>query len=145
MSSVAITGIGSLFRRWTGSAWANMAEVVEIDGPKKSRDTIEVTHLGSTDGYKDYIGGLRDGGTISAKLNFTRASYDLMNTDYESDDVQNYEIVLVDDDSTTFEFEGLVTELGIAVTAKDAIIADVSIKISGQVTVNSGASSGLTS
>jgi len=100
MSSVAITGIGTLLRRWSGSAWVNMSEVVEIDGPKKSRDTIEVTHLGSTDGYKDYIGGLRDGG---------------------------------------------VTELGLGITAKDAIVADVSIKISGEVTTNSGASSGLTS
>ena len=66
-----------------------------------------------------------------------------MNTDFESDDLQNYEIVLPDDEDTSLEFEGLVTELPLTIPMDNKITADVTIQVSGRVTMNSGASSGL--
>ena len=36
-----------------------------ISGLKIARDTIEVTALSDTDGYRKYIGGLADGGEVS--------------------------------------------------------------------------------
>lgn len=139
--SNAIAGVGTKFRRWNGSNWVDIAEINSITGPGKTRDTIDVTSLDSTAGYREFIGGFRDGGTVSLPMNFTRDTYDLMNTDFESDDLQNYEIFLPDDESTSFEFEALVTELGLAIPADDKVTADVSLKISGQVTINSGSGS----
>jgi hypothetical protein len=75
-------------------------------------------------------------------MNFTRATYELMNTDFESSFLQNYEIYLPDTEGTSFEFEGLVTELGLAIPADDKITADVTIKVSGQIVINSGSGSG---
>jgi len=141
--SNAVAGVGTRFRRWTGSAWADLAEVTGITGPNKSRDTIDVTSLDTTGGYREFIGGFRDGGTVTLPMNFTRDTYDLMNTDFESDVLKNYEIVLSDSENTSFEFEGFITELGLAVPVDDKISADVTIKISGQVVTNSGGSSGL--
>jgi len=145
MSSNAVSGVGTLFRRWdtTTSAWVNIAEINDITGPGKTRATIDVTSLDSTGGYREFIAGFRDAGTVVLKMNFTRATYDIMNNDFESDVIQNYEIVLPDAENTTFEFEGLVTELPLTIPAGDKITADATIKISGQVTINSGASSGL--
>ena len=114
--SNAFAGIGTKLYRWDESAWVAIAEISEIGGPKKSRDTIEVTNLDSLDGYREFIGSFRDGGTVSLKMNFTRATYDVMNEDFESDALQNYEIVLPDADATSFEFEGLVTELGLGIS-----------------------------
>jgi predicted secreted protein len=144
MSSNAKSGVGTLFRRWSGSDWANIAEIKSITGPNKSRNVISVTSLDSTGGYEEIIAALRKAGTVQLKMNFTRATYDLMNDDFESDTLQNYEIVLPDLENSTFEFEGLVTELGLAITVEDVISSDVTISINGQVTTNSGASSGLT-
>jgi len=141
MSSNAVAGVGTKFRRWDGSNWVNIAEINSITGPNKSRDTIDVTSLDSTGGYREFIGGFRDGGTVTLPMNFTRDTYDLMNTDFESDDLQNYEIFLPDDEATSFEFAALVTELGLAVPVDDKITADVTLKVSGQVTVNSGSGS----
>ena len=139
--SNAIAGVGTKFRRWDGANWVDLAEVNSIIGPGKSRDTFDVTSLDSTGGYREFKGGFRDGGTVSLPMNFTRETYDLMNTDFESDDLQNYEIFLPDDESTSFEFEGFVTELGLGIPVDDKVTADVSIKISGAVTVNSGSGS----
>ena len=139
--SNAIAGVGTKFRRWNGSNWVDIAEINSITGPGKTRDTIDVTSLDSTGGYREFIGGFRDGGTVSLPMNFTRDTYDLMNTDFESDDLQNYEILLPDDEGTSFEFEALVTELGLAIPADDKVTADVSLKISGQVVINSGSGS----
>jgi len=139
--SNAIAGVGTEFRRWDGANWVNIAEINSITGPTKSRDTIDVTSLDSTGGYREFIGGFRDGGTVTLPMNFTRDTYDLMNTDFESDALQNYEILLPDSAGTSFEFEALVTELGLAIPADDKVTADVTLKVSGQVVVNSGSGS----
>ena len=141
--SNAVSGIGASFRRWdsTGGTWEKIAEVLNIGGPTMSRDTIETTSLDNTDGYKTFIGALRDGGDISFGMIFARDTYEQMKDDFESDDLQNYEIVLPDDDNTTLEFEGLITELPLDVPIDDKITCDISIKISGKVELDSGSGS----
>lgn len=129
--SEAITGQGTIFKRNSTA----LAEINSISGPAKSRETIEVTRLEDVDGYRQYIGGLREPGTVTLNMNFTRSNYDLLNTDYESDDVQSYTIELPDDDNTTFTFNGLITELPLDIPIGDKITVDVTIQISGKVTV----------
>ena len=141
MSSEAFAGVGTLFRRWSGSAWVNIAEVNSISGPSMSRDTIDVTSLDSTDGYREFIAGFRDPGTVQLTMNFTRSTFLTMLTDFESDASQNYEIFLSDLENTSLEFLGLVTELPIEVTTDDKVTSTVTIKITGKVALNSGSGS----
>lgn len=141
MASNAISGVGTLFRRWSGTAWDNIAEVNNISGPSMSRETIDVTSLDSTGGYREFIAGFRDAGTITMSLNFTRETLDTFQADFESDVVQNYEIVLPDSDTTTLEFEGLVTEIPLTIPPDDKVTIDATIKITGQPTINSGSGS----
>jgi len=53
MASKAIAGVGTKFKRWNGSAWVDIAEINSITGPSMSRDTIDVTSLDSTGGYRE--------------------------------------------------------------------------------------------
>lgn len=138
--SSAVNSVGTTFKKWVSSAWTTLAEVKSIAGPDLSRDTIDVTTLNSTSGYREFIGGFRNGGTVSVGMNFTRAGYDLMKADFESDTIQNYEIVLPDSDATAIEFEGLVTELPLNVNVGDVISMDVKIKVSSEPVVSSGGS-----
>jgi predicted secreted protein len=140
--SNAVSGVGTKFRRWDGANWDNIAEINSISGPTMSRDTIDVTSLDTTGGYREFITGFRNPGTITLAMNFTRATYDVMKADFESDTRQYYEIYLPDADNTSLEFEGLVTELPLNIPADDKITADVTIQVSGQVVVNSGSGSG---
>ena len=139
---MAILGFGTKFRRWSGTSWQTIANVVSIDGPTMTRDTVDVTNLDSILGYKEFLGGLRDGGSISLTMQFQRTCFNYLKTDFENSNTVNYEIVLPDTDKTSFEFKGLVTNLGISVAVSDSVKANVTIKISSKVTVNSGTGSG---
>lgn len=143
IGSNAVAGVGTIFNRWNSdtSKWDALAEINSISGPSMSRDTIDVTSLSSTGGYREFITGFRDAGTINLSMNFTRATYDLMKADFESDEAQSYEIILPDADVTSFEFCGLVTELPLEIPTDDKITANVTIKITGKVIVNSGSGS----
>ena len=138
--SQAISGVGTKFERWDDETtspgqWAELAEVFSITGPGKSRNVIDVTSFSSTGGYREKIAGLRDSGTLSFTMNFRRDTYELLNTDFESNTRRAYRIVLGDPDETALEIEGLVTELPLTVPEGDRITVDVSIEISGEVNI----------
>lgn len=141
---MAITGKGALLRRWNvgGSAWEEFAEVNNISGPSFTRETVDTTHLQTTSGYRTFIASFRDPGTITFTANFNRDDFDTLKDDFESDALVNYEIVLPDTENTSLEFEGLVTEMPLDIPPDDKVTISVTIKISGEVTVNSGSASG---
>ena len=141
MSSQATAGVGTKLKRWDSGAWAEIAEIKNISGPTKSKGTIDVTSLSSTGGYREFIGGFKDAGSITLSMIFRRDTYEIMNTDFESSGLRNYEIIFPDDEDTTIEFEAEVTELGLAVSADEAILSDVTLKVSGQPVINSGSGS----
>jgi len=143
MSTKAVASVGTYFQRWNGSAWVTISEINSITGPGMSRDTIEVTSLDSTGGYREFIASFRNPGTVTLSMNFTRSNYDLFKQDFESDTGGNYRIVLPDTESTIVEFEGLVTELPLSIPTGDKITMDVTIQLSGSVETDSGASAGL--
>lgn len=125
-----MSGQGTVFKR----NGAPIAEVVSIGGPNMSRETIDITSLDVLDGYRKFIASFRDAGTIDLNMNFTNETYKLMKADFESDEPQEYQIVLPDEEASTLSFEGLVTELPLNVPTGDKITVDVTIKISGAVT-----------
>lgn len=138
--SDAISGVGTLFKRsdMTSSPTFNaIAEINSISGPDKTRETIDVTSLDSTGGYREFIASFRDAGQVVLEMNFTRDGYLDMNDDFEIDTLVDYQIVLPDTGSTTLDFSGLVTDIGLAVPLDDKVTAPVTIKISGQVTLTS--------
>lgn len=138
--SNAISGVGTIIQKWDGaSQWDAIAEVTNISGPGMTRDLIEVTSLDSVGGWREFISGFRDGGTVVLSMNYTRAGLDSFFADFESDDVANYEIVLPD--GTSLEFEGLVQEFPLTIPTDSQITMEVTIKVTGPPTVNSGANS----
>ena len=143
MASKAVSGVGTVFNRWSGSAWVPLAEINSITGPGMTRDQIDVTSLDSIGGYREFIAGFRNAGTVALAMNFTRDTYELMKEDFESNIAGNYQIILPDLESTGLDFEGLVTELPLSIPADDKVTADVTIQITGQVVISSGGSTGI--
>lgn len=129
--SSAIAGAGAVLKR-AGSA---VAEVLTITGPGMTRDFIDVTNLGSSGGYREYISGFRDGGELTFTINFIYAGYNNMKTDFESDSTVAYQVVLPDGGNTTLSFNGFVTSLPLNITPDDAVTCDITIKITGQVSL----------
>lgn len=129
-----ITGIGTKFeRKGTGETWAKIARVFNISGPGMTRDVVDTTTYDSEDGYRDKIGGLRDGGTLTFTMNFARATYLIIKGDFEEDQPREYRVIFPDEDETTLTFKGLVTELPTSIPEGDRITVDVTIEIAGKV------------
>jgi hypothetical protein len=138
----AITGVNSLLRYYNIglSAWASLGEVKDVNGPSMSRETHDVTSFASVNGYREFIPGLRDPGTLTFSMFFNRADYDAMKALFESDVEQDFELILNDDDNTSLEMSGYVTEMPLTVP-EGPVECNVTIKISGQITINSGTAS----
>lgn len=133
MASNAFSGVGTVFKRNA----TTLAEVNSISGPNKSRGTIDVTSLDSTGGYREFIGGFRDGGEVTLNMNYTRTVFDLLNTDFEAETSQTFTIVLNDTGNTQYDFSGWVTALNMDVPLDDKVTLVCTIKIDGQITETS--------
>jgi len=137
--SDAIAGVGAQFKRESDESsgvFAAIAEINSITGPGMTRETIDVTSLDSTGGYREFITGFRDGGEVTLEMNFTIDGYNDMKDDFEDDDTHNYQIVLPDTGATTLEFAALVTGLPLSITPDDKVTISVTLKITGEVTLS---------
>lgn len=67
-------GFGLLLQYGDGNSpelFTTVAEVInEIAGPGLQRDTPEATHMQSPDGYREFLGGLKDGQDVTFDCNF---------------------------------------------------------------------------
>jgi len=136
--SDAIAGLGATFERGDGATselFTAIAEVLNITGPGLTRDFIDVTNLSSSGGYREFVASFRDGGEYTFTCNFVRAEYDLLLADFENDSAVNYQVVLPDTDTTTIQFTGLLTALPMTVPFDDKVTVDVTIKITGGITI----------
>jgi predicted secreted protein len=103
-----------------------------------SRETIDTTALDTAGGYRTFISGFRNPGTMTLEVLFTRETYDKLRADFDSDVAQNYELLIPDAENTSIDFEGLVTELPLDIPPDDAIVMNVTIQISGEAASGSG-------
>ena len=125
------TGIGTVLKRGTVA----IADIVSINGPGMARDTVDVTTLSSVGGYREFITGLRDGGTLTFEVLFSKTGYQALKTDFENDDAETYSVELPDDDSTIIGFNGLVTDFPVTIPLDDKVSVSVTIKITGNISV----------
>lgn len=138
MPSNAFAGVGTQFKRGNGASvetFAAIAEINSIEGPSMTREAIDVTSLDSTSGYREWIAGFRDGGTVTLNMNFTYTGYNTLKGDYDDDDEHNYQIVLSDSGNTTIAFAAWVTDIPVSVQPDDKVTATITLKITGPVNV----------
>ena len=133
MATEAITGMGATFAISDGAAtpvFTDVAEVVSISPPNRSRGTIDATHLGSPGGYGEFINGLRDGGEVTITVNHTEAGLAALNAAYESDENGDYRITYPN--GATWEFSGPCTGLESGeIVGDDKITDSATFKVSG--------------
>lgn len=130
------SGIGTVFSRYTGSAFVAIAGVKDFSGPSATRETYDATDFDSEDGYREFVSGLRDGGEVTFTFNFDKTGYLSLKSDFESDDLVGYKLTLPDSAATEIEFYGMVTGLPLNLPLDDIATIDVTIKVSGNIEVD---------
>jgi len=133
---MAITGMGTVFKRSTdgGTTYTDVGNIKNIAGPGLTKGTRDVTTLSSADDFREFIGTLKDPGEVTLTMEFDHDGYNTMLTDYNTDSLLDYQIVLPDASSTTFSFQAIVTGIPLTI-AEDAVTYTVTLKLSGPVTV----------
>ena len=134
-----ITGrsaFGTRLYRYSGSTWDAIPGLKSISGPRQSSADINITNHDSPNGWNEYVGGLREGGTVTLSGNFIseNAIQKLVMTDFENATVLQWKMVSAGTTGTTWTFEAKVQEYGPDSPFDNAASWSFTLKLAGQVT-----------
>jgi len=135
-----ITGKDVIFRRENspgGGIYTDLAQLTGIKWGGHKRDALDASNVDSPDNYREFIGGMRDGGqcTISVVYDEANATHAQVTTDLESDVVTNYRIAFPAPISKVWTLPALVIDIGREMPFEGKVTLDFIIKISGKPTV----------
>jgi predicted secreted protein len=120
-------------------SFTTIANVTSIGGPSRSRETIDVTAHDSADQYMEFLGGLKDGGEVTADINYDpdQATSDLLEDEFEAEDPTNWQLVLLPgtESEHTWDISGILTELSDEFPHDDKMGRSITIKINGKPTL----------
>ena len=145
--SDARTGFGALIQKGTGSGspedYVTILGIKSISGPSITRDTHDTTVMTSPGGWREFIGGLKDGGEVSFTANWLPR--DTTQTDlqeeFDKDSCEsrsNWRIVVPacpGEPEVYLEFAGVLTGQNIEIPMDDLMGFEGTIKVSGRPTL----------
>ncbi|MNE66588.1 Phage major tail protein 2 [compost metagenome] len=111
-----------------------IGQLTSISSPSMSQETIDVTTLDSDGGYRDFIGGFKDGGEVSASGFFDpqdegqSAVYAALEDSTEEDFIIEFPAAM----KAKWVFKGVVTAYTTSAELEDAISFEITIKVSGK-------------
>lgn len=112
--------------------------LTEIGGLSLSADTIDVTTLDSDGGYREFIGGFKDGGEVALSGfldNTVGKGQAEMYTAFESGTVEDFVITFPAATKTKWTFKGVVTGFETSASLEDPLSFSSTIKVSGKPTL----------
>jgi predicted secreted protein len=113
-----------------------VAEVTSISAPNFSADSIDVTTHGSTNRYREFIQGLRDGGEITIEGMYTTASANLIVTQLNTTSAVTATVTLPTSPSSTVFTASVIATAFTAEAPVDGVIPfTATFKVSGQPTL----------
>lgn len=124
---------GTTFKFGTQS----VGSLSSIGGVAASADTIDVTTLDNADGYKEFIGGFKDGGEISLSgyFDYADAGQKALYAAFESGEVSDCEILFPTAMACKWTFDGVVTAVETGAELDGAVSFSCTIKVSGKPTL----------
>lgn len=134
-----MAGIDAFGTKWAfstdgGTTFTDVAEVVNIDVLDVSADTTDVSSHDSPDQYREFVGGMKDGGELSFDINYDPAKHGAIMSNIGGDPIK-HKITLPDAGAATVEFDGIITGFKAQAPYDDKLSASVSVKVSGAPTI----------
>jgi predicted secreted protein len=130
------SAFGVQFQRGDGATptevFVTVGEATNISGPGMERDVIDVTSHDSPNRFREYVGGLVDGGEVTFEVNWDPALHVGLIADFQDPTPRNYQIVMPDPPGGDWAFTGFITGMGHEYPHDDKMSADFTFKISGE-------------
>lgn len=124
-----------------------IAELTSISGLDISAETIDVTNLDHVDGWRRFIGGMKDGGEVSISGYFNSSDTNgqvAMYNNLDSGTEIAYTILFPASLGASWDFNGIVTKFTTGAELEDKVSFEASIKVSGKPNLGLTPSAGLT-
>jgi predicted secreted protein len=134
-TAYASGGFVELFQEAASSPdFVKFGEINDLQPPSPTAETVDVTHMGSEGGYREFITGLLDGGEVTFMMNMNFDDYQLIKAHFELKSLRKYKIILSDSTTspTYFIFTALVTGIPPQIPTADKVTVDVTMKVSGK-------------
>lgn len=131
-ASAVVSGFGTIFSYLSTnpSTYTDLAEVLSVTPPSISVETIESTHMGSDDGFREFIAGLKDGGECTVNMNYVESSATLLQTLVLAG-VETFKITFPG--SSTVVFTAIPTAFSFDdVVIDDKVAMSLSMKVTGK-------------
>jgi predicted secreted protein len=119
--------------------------LTEINGVEKTAETIDVTTLDSSNGYREFVASFKDGGEVSVSGFFIpgNGGQVALETAFESGVSDVYTITFPASMAASWLFNGVVTKIMTAAQIGEVIPFEATIKISGKPVLGVTASTGI--
>ncbi|MCK9922455.1 outer capsid protein Hoc [Frankia sp. AgPm24] len=134
---MGMDGFGTELRRGNGATpevFTVIADVTTISGPGMERETLEMTAHDSPDRWREFIGGLKDGGEVSIDMNYDigEPTHNGLQDDFDDPDPRHFQIVFPDEAQTCWEVDLILTGLEPEYPYDDKMACSATWKVSGR-------------
>lgn len=116
-----------------------IASVTNLSGPEIERETYDVTAHDSVDGWREFIGGLKDGGEVSVEINYDPREHDTLVADFEDTDPRDYKMVFpAQAGGGSWGFKAVLKGFKQEAPVDDKFSGELTFKVSGKPTITPG-------
>jgi len=120
----------------SSGVFADVAENRSISWAGQTVGEVDLTHLKSPGGRKEFKPGFIDSGSISANANYTLDAYNTLLAKQNARTNYNWHLVMSDPGTTTFGLTGYVSELSMDIgEGNTAALMSYSVRLTGEPTL----------
>lgn len=118
--------------------FTTIGNVTNVSGPEIERETYDVTAHDSPDGWREFIGGLKDGGEVSIEINYDPRKHDPLVADFSDTVPRDYKLTFP---GTLGEWALKLVQTGFKQEAPvdDKFTGELKFKVSGKPVITMGA------
>lgn len=121
----------------TPEVFTPLANVTDITPPGIERETYDVTAHDSPDAWREFIGGLKDGGEVEIDINYDPREHDALIADFADTAPRNYKCVWPGT-LGNWAFGAILTNFEPEAPHDDKLAASAKFKVSGKPVLTPG-------
>lgn len=141
--TLALDAFGTLLKLGDGGTpevFTTIAEVTDIGGPTLALDPLDVTSHTSPAAFREFIGGLLDGGEVTFTINYVPTDSTHDNTTGILSQLtgrltRNWELIFPDVPNTKWSFTAFLTAFETSEPVDDRLMAEITLKLTGAPTL----------
>jgi len=130
--SDGIVGLGTTL---AGATTGTVGNITDLSHTGARTDEIDKSTCDSSNGFKEYLFGLMDPGTLTLTVNYDGSAAGVANSLYTNWEAKTSEVwTITFSDTSTFACSGTIIELGEALTFDGKVTQNITIKLTGDPT-----------